>query len=332
MRFAEPAWLILLLLAPLPWFWERARPRMTWPSLASFASAPRARAGWPRLVSPLLRFLALAFLAIALARPQTVGGQVRNAARGVAIVAALDQSTSMTVADFPSPTGTNLTRLEAAKKTFEQFVLRRPDDLIGLVAFANYPDHTCPPTLDHQFLLNSVRSLRSAKVGDDGTNLGDALVWSLDALRRVSPKKKVLILLTDGQNQPAVPKPADPEKAAVLARRFGITLHTIAIGKGGGIVRERDPTTGLEIPAEVKGPDFALLRRLAEIGEGRAFEATDARSLDEVFHAIDALEKSPVQATFQTRYREWYAPWVAAALAMLVLDRLLSGGPLRRLP
>jgi Ca-activated chloride channel family protein len=238
----------------------------------------------------------------------------------------------MTAADFPLAGKGEISRLDAAKQTLSRFIVGRPDDLIGVVAFANYPDLTCPPTVDHEYLLGAVRSLRAARPGDDGTNLGDAIAWSLQALRFAPQRKKVLILLTDGQNEPAVAKPVDPEKAAQLARRMGVTLHTIAIGKTGGIVREREPTTGLEIPAEVKGPDFGLLQRLAELGGGRAYVATDAQTLDEIFRAIDELEKSPVKATIQTRYRDWYPVCIGLALFALWIERFLSGGRLRRLP
>lgn len=331
MRLAEPAWLLLLALIPLPWLWQRARPRIAWPTLHGFRRAPAAGAGWLRHLPSVLRGLAVGALAVALARPQEVGGQTRVAGRGVAIVVALDQSSSMSAGDFPTATGP-ISRLEAAQQTFSRFVQGRPDDLIGLVVFANYPDLACPPTLDHAFLLEAVRTLRPARPGDDGTNIGDALAWALESLRAAPPRKKVLILLTDGVNSPAVPDPVDPEAAARLARDLGVTLHTIAVGRPGGIVRFREPVTGLAVPAEVEGPDLARLERLARLGGGRPFVAADARSLDDVFRTIDALEKSPVRGTVRTRYRERYAPWVGVALALLVLDRLLAGGRLRRLP
>jgi Ca-activated chloride channel homolog len=330
-RLAEPAWLILLILVPLSWLWVRARPKLGWPSLAGFARAPRRAAGWVRHVPTLLRSLAIVCLALALARPQTVGGHTRIRARGVAIVVAIDHSSSMNAADFPTESG-KISRLEAAKATFARFVLGRPDDLIGLVVFANYPDLACPPTLDHTFLLESARRLRSAKAGDNGTNLGDAIAWGAEALRVTSPQKKVLILLTDGRNEPAVPQPLDPEAAARLARDLGITLHTIAVGQAGGLVRQAEPVTGLDLVSDVGVPDFALLERLASIGGGRAFKAADAHSLDEVFQTIDALEKSVVRGAILTRYRERFAPFVGLAAALLVFDLLLASGWLRRLP
>jgi Ca-activated chloride channel family protein len=331
MRLAEPYWLFLLVLAPLPWIWSRARARLRWPSLEGFAQAPRGVAGWLQPMLWALRGLAVAGMVVALARPQVVGGQTRIAARGVAIVVVLDHSSSMDTRDFPADGGP-LSRLEAAKQTVARFVTGRADDLIGLVVFANLPDLACPPTLDRTFLLGTVRSLRSARPGDDGTNIGDALVWGLNALRATTPKKKVLILLTDGENCPAVPDPTDPEVAARLARELGVTLHTIAVGRAGGMARATEPITGLPVGVKSEGPDLELLKRLAELGGGRAFAADEAKTLDEVFHTIDALEKSPIRGIIQTRYDERFQPWVALALGLLVLDRLLASGRLRPLP
>jgi Ca-activated chloride channel family protein len=331
MRWAEPAWLALAVLIVLPWLWERARPRLAWPSLVPFAGAGpgwAARSSW---LPTLLLSMAIAAMAVALARPQTVGGRTRIAARGVAVVVAIDRSSSMKAADFPDG-DKKLTRLDAAKRTLTRFIDARPDDLVGVVAFANYPDLTCPPTLDHEFARSAVNALSPAVGSDDGTNLGDALAVSLDALRKAPASSRVLILLSDGRNDPNVPNPLDPMAAARLCRGLGVTLHTIAVGGAGGIVRETDPASGLPIPAEVGGPDFAMLESLARLGGGNAFRATDAKSLDAVFAAIDELEKSPVTGTILTRYNERFAPWAVAALICLSLARSFRNGRLSRLP
>jgi Ca-activated chloride channel family protein len=267
----------------------------------------------------LLRGLALGALAVALARPQTVAGVTRIASRGVAIVAALDQSSSMKRTDFAAEHENHpKSRLEAAKATFVRFVEGRPDDLIGLVVFANYVDLSCPPTLDHRLLIEKAAAIRPARPGDDGTNIGDAIAMALDALRKTTASKRVVVLLTDGNNEPAVPHPLSPEEAAILARDLGMTLHTIAIGQ---------PGRGNE-----QGPNFALLERLATITGGRSFVAADASALDEVFRTISTLEKSTIRSEIRTRYDEHYAPWAGLALALLILDRLVVSGPLRRLP
>ncbi len=221
MRLARPGWLLTLVLAMLPWLGAWFRPRISWPSLSPFQDAPRAWGGLVRHVPPLLRTLALACLVVALARPQTVGGQVRIAGKGVAIVVVLDRSPSMVENRvYSKVVGKSITRLEAAKRTLAEFVRGRPDDLIGLVAFANYPDLVCPPTLDHDFLIDIARALPPARPEEGGTNIGDATAWGVDALLHAPPKQKVLVLLTDGDNEPpgTDPPPLDPVEAAKIAR------------------------------------------------------------------------------------------------------------------
>jgi Ca-activated chloride channel family protein len=319
-RLAEPAWLGLMALVPLLWLGARRRHRLAWPTLSGFEGSRR----WPTRalgVAPALaRWLAIACLSVALARPQVPGGQIRVAGRGVAIVAVLDRSPSMSATDFRSDGG-SMTRLEAAKATLTRFILGRDDDLIGVVQFANYPDLVAAPTLDRRFLIEAVRSIRPAGPADLGTSLGDAVAEGLGALRGVPSQRKVLILLTDGRDEPAVPRPVEPVWAAGLARDLGVTLHAIAVG--GTAV---GPRPGAD------GPDLALLRRMAEVGGGRAFEAADGGALARVFAEIDGLEKSPVAGTIRTVYRERYAPWAAAGLALLAVDLVLSRGRLRRLP
>lgn len=334
MRLAQPYWLVLLAFAALPLVRERMRGRVAWPGLSGFGGRDAGFSPWTWVawLPSALQALAIAALAVALARPQTVGGVVRIAAKGVAIVVAIDRSSSMNTSDFPADRGTRrASRLDAARETFARFVEGRPEDLIGLTTFANYPDLACPPTLDHRFLVETAAAVRPARPGDDGTNIGDAIAWSLDALRRASPAKKVLILLTDGNNAPAVPDPLDPARAAELARDLGVTLHTIAIGREGGVVHGID-AAGRPVAAEREGPNLELLEALAATAGGRSFRAADADALDAVFRTIDALEKSQIRDEVRTRYDERFAPWAAAAVGLLALDRILACGRLRRLP
>ncbi len=323
MRWSDPGWLGLVLLAVLPWAWGRRRMGLAWPTLAGFPEGGSRRVAGLRALPWVVRGTALACLALAMARPQSVGGHVRLAGRGVAIMALVDQSSSMKAVDFPAEAGVT-SRLEAAKATLSRFILARGDDLVGLVSFANYPDLVAP-TLDQGSLLEAVRMIRPAGPIDDGTNLGDALIVGLGAIRDAPTRRKVMILLTDGRNAPAVPRPVDPIVAAALARDLKVTLHTIAIGKP-------SKTEEKVRPDEADGPDLALLARMAEVGGGRAFVASDAGMLEEVFREIDALEKSPVSGMIRTLYREEYAAWAAAALALLGFDLAWTSGRFRRLP
>lgn len=332
-QFAHPGWFWLMALVPLPWMLERWRPRMIWPSFGGFP--PRGRPGWAwlRWLPSALRGLAIAGLAAALARPQTIGGVTRIAAQGVGIVILLDRSSSMKTPDFPAERGTRtISRLDAARATLLQFVEGRTDDLIGLIAFAGLPDVVSAPTTDRTWLIEQAEAIRPARAADDGTNIGDAIALGIRDLVESSPRRKVLVLLTDGHNQPAGAFFKDPEKAAILARDWGITLHTIAIGRPGGPARAGDRQAPRMAEADAEGPNLELLQKLAEITGGTSHVAVDADVLARVFARIDELEKSPVQGRILTRYDEHYAGWAGIALALLVLDRLLAQGRLRRLP
>jgi Ca-activated chloride channel homolog len=333
MQFAHPGWFWLMILVPLPWVLERWRPRIGWPSFDGFA--PRKRPGWAwlRWLPPVLRGLAIAGLAVALARPQTVGGVTWIAGKGVAIVVALDHSSSMKALDFPADRGTRMiSRLDAAKETFKRFVDGRPDDMIGLVAFANLPYLIWAPEVDHTMLIAHVEATRAARASDDGTNIGDAIALGTDALVWATPRKKVLVLLTDGNNQPGVPHAMPPEEAAIVARDLGVVVHTIAIGGPGGIMRDVDRKTRQPAMKEVTGPNVELLDSLAKTTGGISRLAVDADSLAGIFREIDQLEKSEVRGQSLTRYHEHYALGAGVALALLVVDRLLAQGRLRRLP
>jgi Ca-activated chloride channel family protein len=312
-HLAEPGWLALLALIPLLWAEEWRRPRLAWPGHASPRSVPGARL-LPK-VPAALRSLALACIAVALARPQVPAGSVPVASRGVAIVAALDVSSSMGAEDPPGPGAAARSRLEVAADAFARFAEGRPGDLIGLVAFANLPDLTCPLTLDHPFLIDSARALRTARAGEDGTNMGDALAWALRDLKDASPKRKVLLLLTDGRNSPGIADALDPIEAARLVRDSGAVLHTVAIG-----------------PEGEEGADLDLLRRMAETGGGHAFRAERAGDLAAAFRAIDRLETSPIDGTVRVLRRDRHAPFLVAALSAVALDFLLGATRFRRLP
>ena len=234
----------------------------------------------------------------------------------------------MNTEDFPIGQS-SVTRLRAAKDTVSRFVGGRPDDVLGLVVFANYPGTACPLTLDRTFLLDAqfARFAPAALPATMAQISAPALVWSIDLIKDAVPKKKVVILLTDGRNAPAGPDPPDPVRAATLASRFGVTVHTIAVGK------RQDEAAGASDPrAAEDGPDFAALERIAEAGGGHAFAAANAGELDRVFDTINALEKSPVRGQIHTRYREDFGPWTAGALGILALERLVSAGRMRRLP
>lgn len=330
MRLAEPYWLLLLVLLPIPWLADRARPRIRWPSLGLFPPRGWKVGGpvWTRHLSLAARTAAIACVVLAMARPQTVAGRTRIRSQGVAIVVAVDQSFTMTAEDIPDDEGEAISRLEAARRTIDRFILGRPDDLIGLVTFATYPDLACPPTLDHEALRALVAAVEPARPGENATNIGDAIAWSLEAALGAEADRRAIILLTDGQNQPdasATPDWLDPDEAAGLVRRLGGRLYTIGLGAPGGTVRIGVPGTDISYPETLReGYDPEALVRWADLGGGDAFGAEDSETLDRVFDRIDALETSPITGEILTRYREEFPPLVVAALALLSVDRIAA--------
>ena len=359
LRFADPFWLVFLMFAGVPWFGPQA------PGAGLLADPGRVdRVRWSlrtacvSVVPPLIRMGAITCMIVGLARPQTAGEQVRISGRGRG-----DRAGGRPKFEHeddrlhprrrqPSP---NLSRLDAAKETLGLFLEARTDDLIGVVAFANLPDTVAPPTLDRRFTWQAIRAVKPAGAADDGTDIGGAIAWALGMLRPVPTQRKVLILLTDGRHAPGATTSLDPLVAAEVARGLGVTLHTVAVGKPhsppppvpatGGNARpgpadsKPAPQPGPKpLPVGDKGlgsdegPDLDLLRRLAERGNGRAFVATDLEALAEIFGAIDQLETSPVQGTIQTIYSDHFAPWVAAALALVAVDLTLGMGLGRRFP
>lgn len=317
MTFARPEWFMLLPLALLP-MWRASRlSRLAWPGRARDQALPRRFAGWPRFLPLALRTLTTLLVLTALARPQTPIGKSRANARGVTIVVALDTSRTMTTTDIPSAAG-DVSRLDAAKRAFVDFVERRPDDLIGLVGFANYPDTTCPPTLDHAFLIEAARGLPPARAADAGTNLGDALAWALRDARETSSTRRAIVLITDGENEPGVEHPLDPIEAARLARQFGVAVHVIAI------VPDPSDGTRADVPP--------LLASIAESAGGRVDRAADAATLEQIFESIDRLERRQVSSTLGARVQDWFPAFLWAATACLMLEPLLAIGRFQRLP
>ncbi len=245
----------------------------------------------------------------------------------MAIVVALDHSSSMNTVDFPTEPKPNtkqvqasIARLDAAKSTFARFVEGRPDDLIGLVVFANDPDLACPPTLDHAFLIEKARAVRSARPDEDGTNIGDAIVWSLDALRDASSKRKVLILLTDGRNSPARvagAPPSNPRRRRSWPTSWALRCTRLPLAS-----REDHPYDGAGHQARPRGRRGRRTRprpaRTTGPGRRRPVVRRPRRRgpRPRLPDHQRGSEKSPVRGEVRTRYREEYAPWVGLAAGL----------------
>jgi Ca-activated chloride channel family protein len=332
MTLASPHALWLLLLVPLLWWhWWRQRARHAMLISAAELFGPVRKRLQPTILLPVLYSAALIALIVALARPQKLDVSERIYAEGIAIMMVLDTSSSMSYRDM-SVLGTPQTRLDIVTETFRRFVRGddqelsgRPTDLIGLVRFARYADSVCPLTLDHDALLRFVEQLHVVRGREDGTAIGDALALAVERLKdlrrtagsgeQLSIKSRVIILLTDGENNAGT---ITPEEAGLLAESFGIKVYTILAGSGPLSPRAR---AGAQ-----------ALTGIAERTDGDFFRASSPRALQQVYERIDALERTRTEAQRYVRAQERAFPWLITAVACLAVFQLLSATWLRRLP
>jgi Ca-activated chloride channel family protein len=323
MAFARPWLLLLLLLVPL-WLWLRRRRRTAVPfSDVSLPEAVAQSPWWSRL-PVILRALALAALIIGAAGPRFGGDAVEVHQEGISIVIAIDISSSMLAEDF-APSN----RLEVAKRQAVAFVNARHADRIGLVAFAGEALTQVPLSLDYPVLEQAIMGLKIGSL-EDGTAIGSGLAVAVNRLRRSPDKSRVVLLLTDGENNKGL---IDPATAAATAAAYGIKVYTIGVGTIG----EAPIPTGRGVggyryemlPVRIDEP---LMRSIAQSTGGRYFRATDSEALSRIFQQIDQLEKSPIQITRYTRFDEATRPLILAGLGALMLELLLGTTVLVRLP
>ena len=324
MTFARPLVLLLLLALPMWWWWRRRRPT---PAAAfSDVSLAReaARPAWWVHLPPVLRLLALAAWIVAAAGPRFGGRDVELTREGIAIVITIDISSSMLAEDF-SPAN----RLEVAKRDAIAFVRGRESDRIGLVAFAGEALTQVPVTLDYPVIEQAVMDLKIGSL-EDGTAIGSGLATAVNRLRRAPDKSKVVLLLTDGENNRGL---IDPRTAAATAAAYGIKVYTIGVGTIG----EAPIPTGRGLggfryellPVRIDEP---LLREIAAKTGGRYFRARDSEALSRIFRQIDELEKTPIQVTRYTTYEEATRPLVLLALGALALELVLGSTLVVRVP
>lgn len=325
MVFRHPLLLLLLLLVPALVWLRHARRRqapLTFSDGAALLGLPRSP--WLALRRlPLALFAAgLVFLVVAAARPQTGMSESRVETEGVDIVLVVDTSTSMRADDFSTATK-RMDRLDAAKSVLAQFIQARPDDRLGIVAFAAMPYTIAPLTTDHAWLLLQLDRLQTGML-EDATAIGDAIASGVNRLRDSKAKSKVVILLTDGIHNAGRLTPPD---AAQAAAALGIKVYTIGAGadqpRGGGIFGFMQG--GGEI-------DEATLKKIAEITKAQYFRATDLKSLEQTYQQIDEMEKTKIELDQYTRYEERFAPFLILGLLCLALETLLGFTRLGRLP
>jgi Ca-activated chloride channel family protein len=322
--FARP-WLLLVLLA-LPYWWWRRRHQQSDVAVVSdttpFSDATRGR--WRLLVPPVLRATTLFALIVAAAGPVRPGDRLVVAANGVAIVIAIDVSTSMLAQDLlPS-------RIELAKQQAVAFVKGRDADRIGLVTFAAEALTSVPVTLDYPALINAIHAVEIGNL-EDGTAIGSGLAIAVARLRKVPGASKVILLLTDGVNNHGL---IDPRTAAETAAAFGIKVYTVGIGSQGEArtPTQRDQTGAYRyenMPVEI---DEVLLQDIAQRTGGAYFRAKDSQALVKIFAQVDRLAREPVNTVRYTRQQERTLPFLVVALVLLLAELVVSNTLVVRVP
>jgi Ca-activated chloride channel homolog len=321
--FGQPWLLLLLLMLPLWWLVRRGqRPAaVTFSRVATLAAGPRLGMTLARFLF-VLRNVGLAACIIALARPRTGSRAEMITSEGINIVLVVDLSSSMLALDFQPQN-----RLEVAKETMKKFIAARQSDRIGVVAFAGEALTQVPLTLDYPVVQAAVTNLQAGEL-DDGTAIGTAIATAANRLRVAPGRSRVMVLLTDGDNNRGS---IDPRTAAQAAAAFRIKIYTIGIGSDGmAPVPVGRGLFGLRYENRPVHIDYDLLADVAKITNGRFFRARDADALGRIYQQIDQLERVPVRTQSFVHYTELFRWPLAAGLVALVLELALLAykGPL----
>lgn len=268
-----------------------------------------------------LRLLAMACIIVALARPQTHNVQNRTRGEGIDIVLCMDVSGSMLSRDFYPD------RLTVAKDVAAEFVRARPVDQIGLVIFSGESFTQFPVSTDHQSLLQQIENLRSGML-ESGTVIGEGLATSVDRLQQSKARSRVVVLLTDGKEEPPETRLIDPYSALEIAKAKGVRVYTI------GMLAQASATVseGGKKGAVKAFVDEDLLSRIATQTGGQYFRAADKEGLQKIYAQIDKLEKTDVEIVSKERVEEKFAPFIIAALFLLAIELLLRYTLFRTFP
>ncbi len=328
-RFANPEFLFLLLLLPalLLWYIKRHRKSQStlrYSDIGLLKEVGDSRRKRFRHLLFMLRLAVIALLIIAFARPQSGSREEEMITEGIDIVLAMDISSSMLAEDFQPKN-----RLEAAKLVAADFVKGRANDRIGMVVFAGQSFTQCPLTLDYGIVLRFLEEIHIGQI-EDGTAIGMALGTCVNRLRDSKAKSKVVVLLTDGQNNRGE---LDPITAARIARTYHIRVYTIGAGsRGEALYPVDDPLFGRRYVRMPVNIDEELLQRMATITGGQYFRATDKTSLEKIYQEISDMEQTRIEVKQYTRYHELFVHYLVVALLLLALEIVLANTIFRKIP
>lgn len=318
-------YLFLILLPMIAWYiWRQKKSgaSIQFSTDMGFAKIPKNWKYYFRHSVFVLFLASMSFLIVALARPQSSNSWQNVTTEGIDIVIALDISTSMLAMDF-SPN-----RLEAAKDVAQEFIAGRANDKIGLVVFAGESFTQCPLTTDHATVINLFKSIESGMI-EDGTAIGNGLATAVSRLKESNAISKVIILLTDGENNRGE---IAPVTAAELAKTFGIRVYTVGVGTIGTAPYPMQTPFGVQVrDVEVK-IDEEILGKIAATTDGKYFRATNNTKLAEIYKEIDKLEKSKIDVKEFSKKEEEYLKYALVGALFLIMALFLKTTIFRNIP
>jgi Ca-activated chloride channel family protein len=332
MAFAHPYFLLLLLAVPvLAWLkGKRGRPpAFVYSStqlLRGILNISRSRSGG---FLAALRWLALAILIVALAQPRLTKSETKVTASGIDIAVAIDLSGSMASEDFVV-NDQRVSRIDMAKSVLTKFIQKRPNDRIGLIAFATQAYIASPLTLDHDFLQANLDRLELNSIDGSQTAIGSGLSTAINRLRELKSKSKIVILMTDGQNNAGK---IAPLTAAEAAQALGVKIYTIGIGMRGQApmpVYMGGQKVGYQMmPVDI---DEDTLTKIADMTGGKYYRADNAENFQKIYAEIDKLEKSEAEIKKYTQFTELFPFLIAPGLGIVLIELVLKNTIMRRLP
>ncbi len=326
MEFRHPLFLALILLYPVFFYYSNHERRRPFIALSSTSFIPQVFSIRRLLYTflPYLRAAVFVLFILALARPQKVTAERDFQTKGVDIMISMDISGSMLAEDFKPENRMHIAKQEAIK-----FVRNRKNDRIGLVVFARKAFTQCPLTLDYDVLAKLIADVEIGMIAD-GTAVGMGLATAVNRLRDSTAKSKVIILITDGENNAGN---IDPITAAELAKTFNIRVHTIGVGRGGLVpFPVNDPLFGKRYVQANVEIDEMTLKRIADITGGVFFRARDSKSLNEIYEKINQLEKTEIKVKEYRSYEELFPLFLIPGMFLLLGEILLSRTVLLKVP
>ena len=329
MEFKNPLFfLLLLVLVPyIVWYvlrFKQSLPSLKVPDTTKYVKVPKTFRLYLMHMPFLLRLILMSLVVCILARPQSRHSWSNTDVEGIDIMLAVDVSTSMLAQDFKP------NRVEALKEIAQRFIEKRPNDNMGLTMFAGEAYTQCPLTTDHTVLMNLYNSvdcnMAARGIIDDGTAIGDGIMNAILRLKESQAKSKVIILLTDGVNNSGN---ISPQTAAEIAKKYGIRIYTIGIGRN-GMAPYPLPTGGTAmLPVEI---DEQTMTKISTETGGEYFRAQKNAELDAIYQDIDKMERTKFNVKQFSRRGELYQPFAIAAFVVLLLEILLRTVVLKRLP